>query len=519
MSYRNPTQNVDTQSGQHFRNMQAQIAQAGQIAIGGIQKRQAEEQAAIYKQEKEQAKQQAKKQEDLNKLKAIYEEDEYKLVKEIDSGILNIKGRAKNSDLQIESALLEHVDGLSDLMVGLRQGTITGREEIAKAKSRIQEIYGLPKRIRSSLENLYGLLVDFDDKIKNMGTMGGADPNKKYLNHYKAIGVLGDKIKGSRKLTIQENEAGKLEVGVLVNVEGKEVFYSEDTLSKFMESETGGIATIPDESKRMEEIANRMFFNDVNGKKQFKKEYIGEEVLRQSLPSGKKMMYYNGINKTAMKNAIYAEALANVNSMSNDSLESFAGFVNVKFEGENLEDVKKLVADKYTDLVVKKFEGMEFNKTIEKIEEPKAPKPPTQSELDRQRKIKEQETLAKEIKKEINAIDSKLFSLENYEQGEKLIKSLAKGSLAGQISIKPVVDGLTKDYTGIEVTGVGTNKKEAFIPYGTSPKEVKNILIQMATPQRVTFDEEPSEENKQENNDLLNNEWGDKMQVKVGTFG
>jgi len=263
MSYRNPQQNVDTQSAQGIANLQRTVAGA----FGGIVQQEIAEQ-------KELAKKQAKLADKREKELKEYNIQEANVA----MGIKNVE--IDNPALNIGESFGPLVDGYSDIMTKINSGSITDPKEIAALRSQAADILTLPKRLGNMLEGLSIVDQNIEATQDRMGKMGGLDPSTPG-DMYENMQVLMNKKPGKRETNI-DYKNGKYVTTITITPEGGEpTTYTENQIRKYASGESEGVRIIPDETKDMESLKDTHIYKKVNGKTIIKEEAFGELTTRE----------------------------------------------------------------------------------------------------------------------------------------------------------------------------------------------------------------------------------------------
>jgi hypothetical protein len=263
MSYRNPQQNVDTQSAQGIANLQRTVAGA----FGGIVQQEIAEQ-------KELAKKQAKLAEKREKELKEYNIQEANVA----MGIKKVE--IDNPALNIGESFGPLVDGYSDIMTKINSGSITDPKEIAALRSQAADILTLPKRLGNMLEGLSIVDQNIEATQDRMGKMGGLDPSTPG-GMYENMQVLMNKKPGKRETNI-DYKNGKYVTTITITPEGGEpTTYTENQIRKYASGESEGVRIIPDETKDMENLKDTHIYKKVNGKTIIKEEAFGELTTRE----------------------------------------------------------------------------------------------------------------------------------------------------------------------------------------------------------------------------------------------
>ena len=183
MSYRNPKQFIDTQSGQHYMNLIKTISKAGSDYT-----------KTVVARNKEIAERNNKIISDANK-------------KEQD--ILNEYGNvtAGNPSFDYGEGFNKYIDSYSDLSISVETGT---SENPSAAKKRMAEIMNLPTMAKEGLQGLLDMAEDFGERVNSAGKLGGLDLAGIKEEDLKALLTLADQLKGVRSFDVVEKD-GKLE--------------------------------------------------------------------------------------------------------------------------------------------------------------------------------------------------------------------------------------------------------------------------------------------------------------------
>ena len=264
MSYRNPQQNVDTQSAQGIANLQRTIAGT----FGGIVQQELQTQKELGIEQKKLA-------DKRNKELKEYE----KLEEQVALGIKNYE--IDNPDLKLGDSMAPLVDSYSDIMTRINSGAVTDPKEIAALRSQASDILTMPKRIGNMLESISATDLLMTETESKSGRMGGLDPSQD-SNMPEAMRVLMNKAKGDRSTRV-EFENGKYKAYIDVTPEGGEkITLTEEQLADYLSGKTQGVQIIPDATEAMENLKNTHIQSiDSEGKKTYIKSAFGEETTRE----------------------------------------------------------------------------------------------------------------------------------------------------------------------------------------------------------------------------------------------
>lgn len=366
MSYTNPQQVVDTQTGQHYRNLQKSLSST----FAGV--------AQSYKAEQDKLEKEQKQREAKNK--AIVDFNQ----KQEDTMMGSVaKLKAQNPTLDT-SAIYDMVDRYSEIKNAIDLGTITDKAELRKMREQLAQIKSIPDGLNTSLTGLAALSEDFTEYMAKAGKKGGLDlksADPKLLNH---LNVFLNKSKGDRKFQTQFDENGNMRTGIFLksSEEGDEgKFYTKDELVSYMDGVTGGLPTIPDDTEASEELVKNVFGVDPITKKMTvpMKDIVDKIDVKQRDGSVK---VEERINEEKLKEKLKPMALGNVSSWGNAGIVSY--YNNMLKTGELLEDkdgkeikvlttedlededTKKKIADLYLNKFIKDKGILNYGKTLEK---------------------------------------------------------------------------------------------------------------------------------------------------------
>lgn len=265
MSYRNPQQNVDTQSAQGIANLQRTIAGT----FGGIVQQELQTQKELGIEQKKLADKRAKELKEYEKLE-----------EQVALGIKNYE--IDNPDLKLGDSMAPLVDSYSDIMTRINSGAVTDPKEIAALRSQATDILTMPKRIGNMLESISATDLLMTETESKSGSMGGLDPSQDG-NMPEAMRVLMNKAKGDRSTRI-EFENGKYKAYIDVTPEGGEkITLTEEQLADYLSGKTQGVQIIPDATETMENLKNTHIYNKdpKTGKFTPKDSAFGKETTRE----------------------------------------------------------------------------------------------------------------------------------------------------------------------------------------------------------------------------------------------
>lgn len=351
MSYRNPQQVIDTQTGQHFRNLQNVISST----FAGV--------AQNYKAEQDKLAKEQKEREAKNKAIVDFNQKQEDAMM---SGVAKLK--ANNPTLDT-SSIYDMIDRYSDIKNAIDLGTITDKEELRKMREQLAQIKSIPDGLNTSLVGFGSLTQDFTEYMAKAGKKGGldlksADPT--LLNH---LNVFLNKRKGERKFETQFDENGNMRTGIFLKSsedsdEGR--FYTKDELVSYMNGVTGGLPTIPDDTEASEELVSNVFGVDpITKKRTMPTPDIVDKVDVKQRDGSVKVEEI--INEEKLKEKLKPIALANVRSWGNAGIVSY--YNNMLKQGELLEgedgkEIEVLTTENLDENTKKKIAGLYLNKFI-----------------------------------------------------------------------------------------------------------------------------------------------------------
>ena len=348
MSYRNPQQVVDTQSGQAFAELQKTIS--GTFA--GV--------ASAYKKEQDEEAARLKKIAEENKIAARYYQRKEDQVTE------NLaKLKAKNPALNIGEEFTGIIDTYSDIMNMIQNGTITDPKKIAEKRAEAASILAIPDQVRTSIESFSASSIDLEKVLKQKGKMGGYDlySNPELL---KDLQVFLDQRPGERKIKINSDNGVYSASIEITSEDGKPNTYSLDVLESFLSGNAKMINTVPDETTKLDNMSNTYVFNvNENDKsRSIKDSLLGSVKYRTDVKGN--IVAYKEVDRSKVKTKDFmADVVSNIAAMDNQGKVAFYNNVlakkNVRGEivgklatSENVEtdEFKGIFADAYADYFI-----------------------------------------------------------------------------------------------------------------------------------------------------------------------
>ena len=393
MSYRNPSQYVDTQTGQHYRNLIQKLSGVAE----DIFERERKKQASISKQLKE--------NEEKN-IKLAKEQFEYenKTGGEINKAAPNIQSFVTND---ITDSFYNNID------LGGKISTkgILNKDE----KSFLMNLNQLPDVMIRDGEARSILLSE--DGLKNAGTMGGVsnlnDPNA---------------VKWAQAVTRKGPGKGELIFNYeLLNEGGPETYYSykDDTMEEpfqvsgsmlntlAQDPSRSLIVTIPDENANMQQMVESFAFGkDAMGEtsKNLNSKYIENQPIKEEKLSNGDIRRYKETNEALLATDMNADIVATIDSLPENQQVALLDFflskdqvtADIKYDlNQSLDnDAKDLLASLYASHAIGKYAPpTQVDVEIIKAEKPKEP---TVSEI---KSKKQEDKLIKRAEDRLSAIE------------------------------------------------------------------------------------------------------------------
>ena len=363
MSYENPTRAIDTQSAQHFANLQNSLVGS----FKGIAKNYKEEQAARTKKLNEQAVA-------IDKIKKGNQKVEDDLRNNM------AKFGAQNPSLNSD-AWIGAIDRVNDIKNTIDLGNESA-ESVAKLRQELAEISALPTLGKTMVENMTQGVIGLDDALKNVGNMGGADMYGD-STIIKDLMVWQNLSPGNRKQVIKKNpKNGKWEMSIVVNGNS----YTSEQLSNLNKGSSGLVAMVSDQSSNFDNYTKMVRTkNAQTGKPEFAEGVLGD--LDTKIVDGQ-LITFRPVNADFVKKKAKTEIAAAINNMSpndkavfwnNRLTEKGAGnqIIGTSMSAADFDDPAKQqeFVDAYTEKWFTSQVGKEVEISSEKIKGPKDPTP------------------------------------------------------------------------------------------------------------------------------------------------
>lgn len=295
MSYRNPQQFIDTQTGQHYRNLIKSVTKTGDDVAKRIVARNAEV------------------AERNNKIISDADKKEQAILQRFG----NVT--AGNPAFNYGEGFARYIDEYSDLNIAVDTGTSQNPQA---ARQRMAEIENLPTMARQGLEGLIEMTDNFIEKANNRGRMGGLDLAGIETEDLKSFLILADQLKGNRSFGVVE-ENGKLVPAYSLG----DRMWTYTQIENYLNNDIAGGAfnVIPDETKSFTKAAELAMIPDPQNpeNKIVNSKYYGEEVEGEPDKNGNRV-FYKPLNIKALKNESIGQTLrADGSSMTDADKISF----------------------------------------------------------------------------------------------------------------------------------------------------------------------------------------------------
>ena len=313
MSYRNPQQVVDTQSGQAFAELQKTIS--GTFA--GV--------ASAYKKEQDIEAARLKKIAEENKIAARYYQAKEDQVTE------NLaKLKAKNPALNIGEEFTGIIDTYSDIMNMIQNGTITDPKKIAEKRAEAASILAIPDQVVTSIKAISASSIDLEKVLQQKGKMGGYDlySNPELL---KDLQVFLDQRPGERKIKINSKNGVYSPSIEITSKGGKPNTYSLDVLESFLSGNAKMINTVPDETTQLDRMSNTYVFdvNESDKSRSIKDAVLGSVEYKTDIKGN--IVAYKKVDRSKVKTKDFmADVESNISAMDNQGKVAFYNNVLAK---------------------------------------------------------------------------------------------------------------------------------------------------------------------------------------------
>lgn len=400
MSYRNPKQFIDTQSGQHYRNLIKSVVKTGDDLAKDIIKQNAEV---------------AKRNNDII-TKAEEKEEQ----------ILGRLGNvtAGNPSFNFGEGFEYYINQYSDLNIAVDTGK---SENPVAARRRMAEIEQLPVMAKDGLAGLIEMTEDLIEKADKRGQMGGLDlasmqirdesgnvstakvPNlltgemEDGTTDLEALLIMADQLRGARSFNVIE-ENGKL---VPAYTLGNRQYTYTQIQNYLAGPESGGLFnSIPDETTSYTEAAKLAMVPDPNDpqKQILNPKYYENQPVQTRVDDKGNTIQFKQINTEMLKSEPIGQTLrADAASLSNTDKISF--YNNILATDRQFE-YGKLLNKEEEEMFIEAYVNYGLNNYVQQQHQVgfiKAPEEPTKTEVEYQEKLEN-------LEERIQASD--LFTLE-----------------------------------------------------------------------------------------------------------
>lgn len=432
MSYRNPKQFIDTQSGQHYRNLINSVVKTGDDLAKDIIRKNAEV---------------AKRNNDI--ITGAEKKEQQILSKYGDV-------TAGNPAFNFGEGFEYYINQYSDLNIAVD----TGRSENpVAARQRMAEIEQLPVTAKEGLAGLIEMTEDLIEKADQRGQMGGLDLSsmvdpKEGTSDLEALLIMADQLRGNRSFNVVE-ENGKL---IPAYTLGDRTMTYTQIQNYLAGPESGGVFnSIPDETKSYTEAAKLAMVPDPNDpqKQILNPKYYENQPDQTRVDNKGNTIVFKQINTEMLKNEPIGQTLkADGASLSNTDKISF---YNNILATDNQFEYGKLLNKEEEEMFINSYVDYGLNNYVQQQHQVgfiEAPKEPTVTQVEYQEKLES-------LEERIQASD--LFSLEE-------TIALAKG--LGIKSLDEVYDSEEKD-AKLDTIKVGGRE----ITKDMTPAQKKKIIL------------------------------------------
>ena len=334
MSYRNPTQVVDTQTSQHMANLQNTISGTFQRV------------AKSYKADIDAETKKAQKLADERSVrlkKAQLEED-------------NVQGKGDtvvrgNKSINMD-VLTPYIGQYSDYTTKIEDGGLSA-DEVSYYKTKKRDIKALPSVVQGAMTKFTMATVGLKEALKRPGLPDGVDLYAPGYN-LENTQVWTDTLAGTRTLDIVENEkTGRPEVFVVIKPNGGESRRYSVAQLELMAEENGGIVQrVPNQSTQFEAMKGSFLYSE---DKRPSDDAYGPMEINTDKTTGL-ITYSRPLYREKVGKAAAQIVAANIGSMNNNDLISmanntlgFKGSINTENLDEKREDIKKEYTEYWLD--------------------------------------------------------------------------------------------------------------------------------------------------------------------------
>jgi len=470
MSYRNPKQFVDTQTAQHYRNLQKTMTGITDDYINTIKQKQ----AAETKRLKEIAK--------INNERRIKQEN-YR--SKTGQALNNATGDRPDifKKPEVQGQFINAIDNVNDLM---NLPVLNRGQRVYK-----DNVNGLSKTIVGNLTDLETLGGDYQARAAKKNSMGGISPYNDPSQRAATDSIFSQGIGGKNTFSMDLSQPGGAETKYThTNDEGETFSFTGSGLREIVADPMREIiVTIPDETTNMQRIANTFGYEtDQNGEPtgEIKQRYYEEQKEQFRINEKGDKEYYKTANEELFLQDIKQESIANVEALLRPNQLALWNYfqdtsvddkkdengktlyaLDHKFENEEEEQefLNQLSASYGTYLSGKYF--LNNKKVVTRTEKVKQPEPPTEGQRKRKIATETAKTVLKDMFK----------SPESYFKDRKI-----NGRRVTNVSILPSTVG-----TGEEQSNILQLEVEAGTSTAKGEKTVftEDVTFDLSNPARI----------------------------------
>ena len=453
MSYRNPEQFVDKQSGQAYVDL---IKTS--IGIGDAMAKRAREKAKAN------------------------EKENLRLIKEREQGVLNLrtefnKRSGDNFNADDWGPTVQRYDIIQQK---IDNGTATAQEKQEQA-----EILALPYTAKSLGENMLGNAEEMTNSVSNVGKMGGFDAKGSSPEGLKNAQTFLGQLTGTNNLTLKKID-GKWVSAFDIN--GK--VYTESSVREFLNRDLGANILgriIPDEGPNFQAAHEFSLMPDPGGSTDPKKRVMNPAYLtgiQKREEDNDDITYYRTPNFDLLRqpgNPVGAELRANAQSLldmpGNSAVSLWNNTLQIDKTKEVIWDYDEILTDKQKEDFVEAYVDYGLGdryftqEIIERTEEAPKPKELTEAELRARRK--------KDRVEEIQNLGLNEQKIQDYFTGKKYNNKRILG-IEGDV-VQKIVNGKPRKTINILVEA-GQDAQESIEIDLTTPSQINNLLDLLSDP-------------------------------------
>ena len=324
MSYRNPIQNVDTQTGQHYRNLIKSIS----ATFGRV--------AGAYRQDQERINREVEKREKENERQAIQERNlAIKLAGDASAAL-------KNGQTLFDKTNMGLLNNSVNYYAGLTTKDFLTQQEIIQS----QNIANSPQTIKKDIENMTVMAEGWSKALdpKMLGQMGGFAKGQDPDATTWIRGVIGNTVKGDRFITVDHDQPGGSIVYYNFKPEGsdKVIKYTTTQLRSMMSNPDQNLyITVPNETKNMQKMVSDIAMDVIPGtdKKsdKLKDKYYVNQPVKTKEQSGI-ITSYQQLNEDLLAKDLNTQIISEINSLDPKSQAALYNFFNESSGDKNRAD-------------------------------------------------------------------------------------------------------------------------------------------------------------------------------------